>query len=107
MFDCFLRLIAHLNAVNLFSFTKGKIHKKRSIATQFRKVIWKMEEKHKVYREKLLVIKRNCSIRKHSYICQAFITIASTYAFHGAHLASLVDLESHTQEDREGRCRKR
>lgn len=78
-----------------FVTSEGKNHKRGQLQCSLKKPLGKKKRNTKL-REKLLVIKRICSIWGHSYICQAFITIALTYAFPGAHLASLVDRNTHT-----------
>jgi len=121
IFDCFLTLIAHLNAVNLFSFIwdHGKIGQKlhhflynlkrgkNTKRCQLQRILEKPFGKWK-RNTKLIESKSTCYktqlFNKHSYTYQAFITIASTYAFHGTHLASLVDRITHKggEKEREG-----
>jgi len=51
-----------------FITSKGKKNTKEiNCNAVLEKAVWKMEENHQAYREKLLVIKQNCSIRAFLY----------------------------------------
>jgi len=62
----------------LYNLERKKNTKEINCNAVLEKAVWKMEENHQAYREKLLVIKQNCSIRAFLYWPSLHNTIEST-----------------------------